>query len=482
MQKKNLNLLVLTCIIGIASANASSTATITALKSPVWVQQNLSKTELGRNSILKIGDNIATGDAGRIELQLWVNARLQLNSNSEISFRAEKKDGQTAADGHPELYIHGGRACINYKALSSSEEKFVVNIGDMMFAAIHLHGDICVLRVDGLSSIKLRSGSVQVTHAVDPNMIILSETGTEFHIEDDGSYKLLFPGDDLSTLEIEKPFIVETVVEEVALVDTPELVAGNKADTGELTAAEFEATGEEDVPANSLESVAKNDAATDGFKAVTPGTTLQDEVSDYVYTVYLYSSRDAEVAAQVNRRFQQAGHDTRIIESTVDSVLRYRVVAAGFESRQAAKNFSDAIEGTLGVTQTWIGKDKPAAAGTVTTKDASDQGGEMVESDNVAIEEASLVPPETTKQDEPPGYIYTVYLFSSRTLEDAERINRKFLEAGHDTQVYEIKSGNESRYRVAAPGFESKQAAKAFSDAIIGKLGITETWIGSGTR
>jgi len=357
MQKKNLNLLVLTGIIGIASANASSTVTITALKSPVWVQQDHSKTELGRNSKLKIGDNIATGDAGRVEIQLWVNARLQLNSNSEISFRAEKEADQTAADGHPELYIHEGRACINYTALSSSEQKFVVNIGDMMFASIHLHGDICVLRVDGLSAIKLRTGSVQVTHAVDPNMIILSETGTEVHIEDDGSYKLLFPGDDLSTLEIEKPFIVETVVEEVAPVDTPENIAGNNADTGELTEAEFEATGEEDVPANSLDSVDKNDAATDGFEAVAPGTTPQDEVSDYIYTVYLFSTRSEEVAEQVNQRFQQAGHDTRIFGSTSGSVLRYRVVASGFESKQAATNFSDAIVGTLGVTQTWIGRD-----------------------------------------------------------------------------------------------------------------------------
>ena len=64
MQKKYLNLLVLTGIFGIASANAASTATITALKSPVWVQQGNGKTELGGNSKLKIGDNITTGDAG----------------------------------------------------------------------------------------------------------------------------------------------------------------------------------------------------------------------------------------------------------------------------------------------------------------------------------------------------------------------------------------------------------------------------------
>jgi hypothetical protein len=109
MQKKSLILLVLTGIIGIASANASPTVTITALKSPVWVQQANSKTKLGRNSKLKIGDNIATGAAGRVELQLWVNARLRLNSNSEITIRAEA--GQAAADARPELPVSITRHC-----------------------------------------------------------------------------------------------------------------------------------------------------------------------------------------------------------------------------------------------------------------------------------------------------------------------------------------------------------------------------------
>jgi len=351
MQKKRLNFLVLAGIMSIASAKASPTVSISALKSPVWVQQGSSKTELGPDSKLKIGDSIATGDAGRVEIQLWVNASLQLNSNSEVRFRTANGAGQAAADARPELYIHEGRACVSYTAQSSNEAKFVINIGDMMFAAIHLRGDICVLRVDGQSFIKLRDGSVQVTHAVDPNMIILSEIGTEFHIEDDGSFKLLFPGDDVSTLEIEKPFIVETVVEKVARADPPKIVAAGKSDTGELTVAEFEATGEE-----KIDSAGKNTAA-DGHRAAAPEASAGDEVPGYFYTVYLFSSRDKEVAEQLNRKFQQAGHDTRVIESTIGSVLRYRVVAPGFETRRAAQNFADAITGTLGVTETWIGKD-----------------------------------------------------------------------------------------------------------------------------
>ena len=45
-----------------------------------------------------------------------------------------------------------------------------------------------------MSAIKLRGGSLQVTHSVDPNLIILSKAGTEFRINDSDSYKLLVPG------------------------------------------------------------------------------------------------------------------------------------------------------------------------------------------------------------------------------------------------------------------------------------------------
>ena len=414
-------------------------------------------------------------------MQLWVNARLQLNSNSAISIRARDGVDQTTAGGRPELYIHEGRACIDYTALSSGEEKFTVSIGDMMFAAIHLRGDICILRGDGLSSIKLRAGSVQITHAVDPNMIILSESGTEFHIQDDGSYKLQFPGDEISTLEIEKPFVVETVVEEVAPVDPSATVAASKPASGELTAAELAATGEVEDLDNSLASVAKNNTATEGSRAGEPGKAPQNETSGYIYTVYLFSTRDEEVAEEVNRKFQQAGHDTRIFESTAGSVLRYRVVAPGFESRQAAKNFSDAIVGTLGVTQTWIGKDKSIVAETDVAEDAADESGEVVDSD-IATGESTAAQSAATRQGELSNYIYTVYLFSTRDEEVAGEVNRKFQQAGHDTRIFESTTGSVLYYRVAASGFESRQAAKNFSDAIVGTLGVTQTWIGKDLR
>jgi hypothetical protein len=68
--------------------------------------------------------------------------------------------------------------------------------------------------------------------------------------------------------------------------------------------------------------------------AAQAGRNKQDGAFDHLYTVYLFSTRNKEVAEQFSRRFQQAGHDTRVVESTTGSVLHYRVVAPGFESRR----------------------------------------------------------------------------------------------------------------------------------------------------
>ena len=326
LQKKIPILLVLIGFICISTAHAAPIATVTALKLPVWLQRDNSNTELDRNRVIKIGDNIATGKTGRVEMQLWGNATLQLNSNSEITIRGGNETGIANPGRRLELFIHRGRACINYTAQSSGENKFIVNIGNAMFVAIHLRGDICVLRDDGLSAIKLRAGSVQVTHSVDPNTIILSESGTEFHIKDSGSYELLYPGDDdSSALEIEKPFAVAAVIEEGVSVESLEIVDSDKAAVEETTAAQPEATS-------------------------------QDTVSAYIYTVYLFSSRSEEGAEQANQKFRKAGYNTQIFRSEASLEPRYRVAVTGFESRQAAENFSDSIVGKLGVTGTWIGE------------------------------------------------------------------------------------------------------------------------------
>jgi len=452
MQNKQLVFLVLTGIICISTANASSIATVIALKSPARLLQNNTQTELGRNSILKIGDSIATGETGRVELRLWVNATLRLNSNSEITFRVGDESAITNPDRHPELYLQRGRACISYTAQSSSEKNFIVNLGDRMFAAIHLLGDICVFRRDGLSAIKLRAGSVQVTHSVNPNTMVLSETGTEFHIEDNGPYELLFPGgDDVSTLEIEKPFIVEMAIEE--------------GDSGE-----------------SLDNVDSNNTVTEVIPATGAEVTAQDTALGNIYTVYLFSSRSEEAAEQVNQKFHKAGHHTQVYASETDAGRRYRVAITGFVSRHAAKNFSEVIVGKLGVTETWIRKERAPGVEAVVEQAVSGESLDNVGSNNAVTEGIPTAGAEVTGQDTVLSSIYTVYLYSSHSEEAAEQVNQKFHKAGHDTQVYVGTIGAELRYRVAVSGFETRQAAKNYSDSIDGTLGVTGTWIRKESR
>jgi len=317
MQKILLSFIALIGITSVSPANASSFATITELQSPVWVQQNNTKTELGQNSVLKTGDRIITGKSGRVEMLLWASVALQLNANSEITI-----------DIQPELYIRKGRACIKFVSRPDTRNKFKLNIGNTMFAAMQHQGEICVLRVDGRSSIMLRSGSVQVTHSVDPNIIVLSEAGTEFRINDDGSYKLLFPGNDgLLTPEIETPVTVE-------------------------------ATIEEEGPSDALDVDDAKIVTSEGVTTVETGLSTEENLSGYKYTVYLFSTRDEDVAEEVNRKFQEAGHDTRIYVSETDSVTRYRIAVPGFKSAQAAQMFSDSVIGKLGIRDIWIGKER----------------------------------------------------------------------------------------------------------------------------
>ena len=452
MHNKILNLLVLTGVICVSTANAAPVATFSALNSPVWLQQNGVKIELGPDDILEIGDNIVTGGTGRAEIQFGTSAILRLNSNSGITFRAANETAVTSSEDQPELYVHHGRVCINYAAQSSNQKKFKVNLGHAMFAAIQHQGDICVLRLKDLSAIKLRAGSVELTHSAAPDTIILSETGTEFHIQDNGSYEILFPGgDDLSTLEIEKPFIIEEAIKADAAGDSARIVESPGAVTEESIATESE-------------------------------TATQDTVSPYIYTVYLFSTRSREAAHQANQKFQKAGYGTQIYESKDDAGSRYRIVVTGFESRQAAQDFSDSVIGQHGVKETWIGKNKPSVGAAMVEESRSGEPLDNVDNNPSAAEISTATEPEMPGQDTVSAYIYTVYLFSTGDEEVAQQANQKFQKAGYETQIYESKGDAGSRYRIVVTGFESRQAAQEFSDSVIGKLGVTGTWIGKESR
>ncbi len=91
-------------------------------------------------------------------------------------------------------------------------------------------------------------------------------------------------------------------------------------------------------------------------------------------------------------------------------------------------------------------------------------------------------PGEPTARLDAPVEIFSVYLFSSRSPGAADGVNQRFRNAGFESQVIQISTGSEARYRVAVSGFPSRAAAQKFADSIVGRFGVSDTWIGRDTR
>lgn len=444
MQKTAISLVALGCSVCFSPADASSVAKVTALQSSAWVERENNKTALRSDSDLEVGDHIITSDTGRVDMKLWSNATLRLYTNSEIRLQANKNTELNTPGNQPLLYVHKGKVCVDYKPQQSSPNKFELNIGNTIVTAKHHQSYICVLREDGWSFVNLRDGSVQISHSIDPSMIILSESGTELRIKDDGSYELLKPGAaDSIAPEDDKPFATETDFKTASPVDIPAAV-------------------EDDIV------VAKKNVKNESKPATDENT------SGYVYTVYLFSTRFEETANKVNQKFQKAGHKSEIIVIGQDASIRYRVGVSGFETRQAAREFSNSVIGKLGISDTWIGKDRQ----NVPSIDEIDvETGSFAETP-AAVEDTAANAPDTGPEEIRDNYIYTVYLFSTRSEDVANEVNQRLQKAGHKSKI--ITSGKDSaiRYRIAVSGFESRQSAKDFSSSVVGKLGISDSWIG----
>lgn len=427
MQKTTLSLVALGCIVCFSPADASTVAKVTALQSLAWVEQDNNKTALRIGNDLEIGDHIITSDTGRVDMQLWSNASLRLYTNSEIRLQANKNTGLNTPINRPLLYVHKGKVCVDYKPLPGSQNIFKLNIGNTIVTAKHHHSYICVLREDGWSFVNLRDGSVQVSHTIDPSMIILSESGTELRINDDGSYDLLKPGAaDSIAPEDDKPFI----------------------------------TGTDIATARSLEISAA--AARENVKKESK-SAIDEIASGYIYTVYLFSTKSEESASKVNQKFQKAGHQSEIIVVGQGASTRYRVGVSGFETRQAARKFSNSVIGKLGISSTWIGAEKGNSAAK-----------EMVKNESKPV----LNKKTPTAKQNSAGYIYTVYLFSTRFEDVANRVNQKFQKAGHQSEIIVTGTDPSIRYRIAVSGFASLQSAREYSNSVVSELGISDSWIG----
>lgn len=310
-------------------AHAAPLATISSLVPPVWTTQNGTRTPLDQRSKLKTGDPVITGDKGQIEIKLRESATVQLNSNSEVIILTENTPESPAPEEKAVLQVVNGRACINFNSVSDSMTQFKLNLAGKLFAVIHQQGNICVYRDDSSSSIKLISGSIQVTHAIEPNTVIMGRAGSEYRVDDDGSFNLSQPGmDEALTPAIEMPFRAQ-----------------KRSAHAEQPGAEIAVPQQQSADAN------KTDTKTSKFSP-------QNETSDYEYSVYLFSTQSQDKANEVNQNLRNAGYDTLIYTHEKNAVTYYRIAKKGFNSLQSAKQFSQAIVGSLGILDSWIGKDK----------------------------------------------------------------------------------------------------------------------------
>ena len=307
--KKTIRIGFALCALSWASGlSAAIDISISGLKSAAWLQRDEAKSELNFQTTPGVGDRLITGETGQVEVRLGADAVLQVNSNSEVAIAL---DESSSVKGRPELHVRKGRACIKYMAISEIESGLRIVLGNAVFAEINIQGDVCALRRDGLSALKLRSGKVRITHALDRNIVVLSSIGTEYFAGDNGEFRLISPGvDALAISDIERPFVVDPPVE------------NNPADAD---------------------------------NARQPAEQVAGPVE--IFSVYLFSSRSPDVADGVNQRFRGAGFESQVIKVSDGAEARYRVAVSGFPSREAAQKFADAVVGRLGIGDTWIGRD-----------------------------------------------------------------------------------------------------------------------------
>ncbi len=288
---------------------------------PVWIQLDDAEAELDPGNDIGFGDRIVAGPGGRAEFELWSGVALRLYPDTEIRLQPAYRQDDDGAE-MAELYLARGRICLETGPPTSRGRNFRLNVAARLLATIHQSAHLCALRRDEASALGLLGGSVQLDNTIEPGTVVLSQAGFEFVLADDGSYRLLPAASSTRVAGIdEQPFI-----------DPAAIAAGaNGVDAADEP---VDAGDTEPAPA---------------------------EANDWVYTVYLFSTRSREVADEVNRKLRQAGHDTRIIASSANSPARFRVAVSGFASREAARSFSDSIVGRYGIRDTWIGRDRPSS-------------------------------------------------------------------------------------------------------------------------
>jgi len=388
MQKIGLILTILIAITFTSSVQAASTATITRLEPPVWVLHNDGeKTKLDRESQLKVGDKIVTGKNAQIEFQLQPEILIQVTENSAVTYLGDENVESSVQTDLSILSVQKGMACINSSSAANINDKLVSRIATTLQATFWHPGQVCYIRNGDLSSILLWRGSVQIVHSILDNMIILSEQGSEFLVNDKGEFEMLQFDPDKTTVAsiaalLNENFVpekqtsmpeseaVEQVSGDDSLSSDPPVTAPAKNDSAiEITADEVQSSRilteneeenslliEEILPEGGTKPADSTARVDENTLVVESDPASQADPSKYEYTVYLFSTRSFEIADKTSKKFQKAGYQTQIYEHVTDEVVRYRIALPGFETKLAAQEFSNLIIGKLGVGDTWIGK------------------------------------------------------------------------------------------------------------------------------
>ena len=329
LRKPPLGMLIVALLVTASPVFAESDATVFAIHPSAWLQQGEAIEVLKMGDVIRAGDRIVTGDTGRIEIRVNGHLNLRQNTSSEVLFQIGSAASEAAA-AQPDLLVQAGKACVEWKRVRQNRNRFVIALGNTMSVTLHNEAHICVLHQDDLSSVHLHDGSVQITHTVDPNIIVLSESGSEFQVEFGESYSVLLPETGHVFDLASEGFPIPEGLQQVIAEAEPEPVVEVEPEFE----VEVEAAAAVEVPVPSYNAASK-----------------------YVYTVYLFSTRDEAIATNVNQRFHGAGIPTQIYIRETGDTTRYRIVVTGFSSREAAQGFADSIIGKHGIADTWIGRE-----------------------------------------------------------------------------------------------------------------------------
>ena len=329
MRKSVVGLAALAGALCTLATAASTGLEIIAMEGPAWTEHVDSRTPVETGDRVRQGDRLLTGSTGKLDLRLDSGVSLQLDFDSEIEFLKGADTGAESEGFRFAAKIHRGRLCVQFRTRPDTATSFGLLLGDTVSANIHEQGHICAVYTSDEARIVLVGGSVQISNHIEPTLVVLSEPASEYNFDNAGNFTL-------STVENEISIRVSNAAEGLPDSKRP-------AETS----------------AGSTETVDREESGAKGKDAIEiPAPDNNGTKNEFIYTVYLFSTRSREAADKVNRKLQRAGHQTLIITSDDSADRQYRIAVPGFSTPRAAQDYAADIVGKYGIGDTWIGRTK----------------------------------------------------------------------------------------------------------------------------